>query len=612
MNLIKRTIRYLSPFKGNIILIFLFNLLYSLFSLFSLTMVIPFLSVLFGESERITVKPELAFNSESIINTFYYYMGNVIESNGPVRTLFLVALFMIVFSLFSNLFRYLAIYCVAPIRAGIIKNIRKEIYHKLIILPLSFFSQFKRGDIINRFGTDVQEVEWSVVATLQTFCRDPFLLLIYLITLCMINIKLTVITLIILPLSGLIITFVGRYIKRYSARAQEVLGKLSSKFEEAIGGLRIIKAYNAIEHASGKFENENKYFSRVNTKLYRVNELGSPLIEFLSILSLTLILLIGSRFVLDDPNFKGGLFIMYIIVFARMLPPAKQLVTAHYTIQKGMASAKRIYQVLDSEEKIMEAEEPVEIKNFADRIDYQDVSFSYQENNTVHSNPDVLKNITFSIKKGDIIALTGPSGGGKSTLVDLLPRFYDITDGQILIDGMDIRQLKVRDLRDLFGIVNQDVILFHDTVFNNIAFGKKEVTKEEVIEAAKIAQAHDFIMEMEHGYNTIIGDRGLKLSGGQRQRLSIARTILKDPQILILDEATSALDAKSEYMVQQSLEDLIKGRTAIIVAHRLSTIRNADQILFIEDGQIKEQGTHAELMENKGSYYQFCSLQEIK
>jgi ATP-binding cassette, subfamily B, bacterial MsbA len=611
MKLFKRLIRYVFPFKGNIVLILLFNILYSIFSIFSLTMVVPFLSVLFGQTEKVAAKPEITLSIDSLTDTFYYYMGVIIERSGQISALIYIAVTMIILSFFSNLFRYLGQYCLAPIRAGILRSFRKDIYNKIIILPLSFYSDKKKGDVMNRIGSDVQEVEWSIISTIQTFCRDPFLMIVYLITLFSVSYKLTLVSLVVLPLSGYIIAVIGKSIKRNSVKAQQILGMLSSKYEEAISGLRIIKGYNAIDHASAAFKQENKIFSKINTKIYRVNDLGSPLIEFLSILSITVILLIGGKLVLFDPSMQGELLVMYLLVFARMIPPAKQLVAANYTIQKGMASAQRIYQIIDGEEVITELPDPVRIDTFKDRIEYKNVGFSYHENPLDDKNTEVLHGINITLKKGEVIALAGSSGSGKSTLVDLLPRFYDVSKGKIMVDGIDIKKYCISDLRELFGIVNQDVILFNDTVFNNIAFGKKDVTEEMVIEAAKIAQAHDFILEMENGYDTVIGDRGMKLSGGQRQRLSIARAILKNPQVLILDEATSALDNESEYLFQQALDTILKNRTAILIAHRLSTIRHTGQIFFVDNGRIVECGTHDELMHLKGAYYKFCLLQKM-
>lgn len=610
MKLFFRLFRHVFPYKLDIVFILIFNFLYSIFSIFSLSMVVPFLSVLFGQTEAVTVKPAFELSADFIINTFYYYMSLIIAAHGPVAALVYIAGTMVVLSFLSNLCRYMGMYFLADIRCGILKQIRSEIYHQLLILPLSFYSKQRKGDILNRMGADVQEVEWSVISTLQSICRDPFLIVVFLFALFSISAKLTLIALVVLPIAGYVIAVIGKSIKQKSVKAQQLLGHLSSIFEETISGLRIIKAYNAIDFMSEKFKDENHEFYQLNKKMYRINELGSPLIEFLSVAALMMILFLGGIFA-PESMFSGGLFVMYILVFARIIPPAKALVTSVYTIQKGMASAERIYEIIDGEEIIVEDKEPVHLKEFKERIEYQHVGFSYNDHQ-INGQYDVLNDVNFCLEKGKTIALVGASGAGKSTLVDLLPRFYDVSAGEIKLDGINIKRYKISDLRGIFGIVNQDVMLFNDTVFNNITFGMDNKSKEEVIEAAKIAQAHDFIMELENGYDTILGDRGMRLSGGQRQRISIARALLSNPQILILDEATSALDTESEYLFQQAIQGLLKDRTAVIIAHRLSTIRNADQILFVKDGHISEQGTHDELMQQKGDYYRFCTVQLMK
>lgn len=605
MKLLKRLVRYVFPFKKYVVFIFFAHILYSLFSLVSLSMVIPFLSILFKNVDKVAVKPEFSLSSESITNLFNYYMGNVIDTHGEITALIAVALSMIIFSFFSNMFRYLGLYFMAPIRAGFIKNLRKDIYKQMLILPLSYYAKERKGDIMNRIGSDVQEVEWSIVSMLQMLFRDPLLIVVYCGSLLIISPELTLIAVVLLPVSGYIIAFLGKKIKRNSIKAQAILGHLSSIFEETIGGLRIIKGYNAIDHASEKFRESNHYFYKLSKKIYIRTELGGPIVELMAILTLMVVLYIGGSLVLGENTLNGELFIFYILIFARLIPPAKSLVSCYYNIQKGLASAKRIYAVIDGEERILEVSDPISIQELKNKIEYKNVSFFYQDGN------EILKNINFSLQKGKNIALVGASGGGKSTLVDLLPRFYDATSGTILIDGIDSKLYKISELRNLFGIVNQDVILFNDTVYHNIAFGKKGISREAVIAAAKVAKAHDFIMEMENGYDTIIGDRGMNMSGGERQRISIARALLKNPEVLILDEATSALDAESEYLVQQAIEELLDKRTAIVIAHRLSTIRHADLILFIDNGEIIESGKHQELMDQKGSYYKFCCMQEM-
>lgn len=606
MKQFRRVLTYLRDFKINIVLIFFFNLCYAVFSVFSLSMVAPFLSVLFGNGTMVTERPELSLNANDILNTFYYYMGIIIHDYGQFYALVFIAITMIVSTLFSNLFRYLGLYANAPIRAGISKGLRRDVYHRLLILPLSFYNRQKKGDILNRIGSDVQEVEWSVVCSLQMFFRDPILVIVFLITLFSISYKLTFLTLIILPPAGILIAKIGKSIKKNSTEAQQILGRMTSAFDEAISGLRIIQGHTATDYADRRFRKMNDRFFVLNRRIFRKTEIGAPLVEFLCILALVIVLLLGGNFVVSDAAMTGEKLILFIVIFARIIPPAQSIVSSYYTIQKGMASADRIFRVIDEDEVIEEAKEPVSKKTFDDKIEYSHVHFSYRED----GNEEVLSDISFTLEKGKTVALVGASGSGKSTIVDLLPRFYDVKEGQILIDGIDIRKLKISDLRSIFGIVNQDITLFNDTVYHNIAFGKERVTREMVEAAAKTALAHDFIMEMTEGYDTVIGDRGMMLSGGQRQRLSIARAVLQNPQVLILDEATSALDTESEYIVQQSLQRLMEGRTTIVVAHRLSTIRRADEILFVQGGRIIERGNHDELIALGGEYAKFCALQE--
>lgn len=606
MKQFRRVLTYLRDFKINIVLIFFFNLCYAVFSVFSLSMVAPFLSVLFGNGTLVTERPELSLNANDILNTFYYYMGIIIHDYGQFYALVFIAITMIVSTLFSNLFRYLGLYANAPIRAGISKGLRRDVYHRLLILPLSFYNRQKKGDILNRIGSDVQEVEWSVVCSLQMFFRDPILVIVFLSTLFSISYKLTFLTLIILPPAGILIAKIGKSIKKNSTEAQQILGRMTSAFDEAISGLRIIQGHTATDYADRRFRKMNDRFFVLNRRIFRKTEIGAPLVEFLCILALVIVLLLGGNFVVSDAAMTGEKLILFIVIFARIIPPAQSIVSSYYTIQKGMASADRIFRVIDEDEVIEEAKEPVSKKTFDDKIEYSHVHFTYREDD----NEEVLNDINFTLEKGKTVALVGASGSGKSTIVDLLPRFYDVKEGQILIDGIDIRKLKISDLRSIFGIVNQDITLFNDTVYHNIAFGKEGVTREMVEEAAKTALAHDFIMEMTEGYDTVIGDRGMMLSGGQRQRLSIARAVLQNPQVLILDEATSALDTESEYIVQQSLQRLMEGRTTIVVAHRLSTIRRADEILFVQGGRIIERGNHDELIALGGEYAKFCALQE--
>lgn len=606
MEMLKRLLRYLLNYKSNIFLVVLAQLLYAVFSIFTLSMVVPFLSVLFGQVDQVAVKPEFSLTVRYIIDTFYYYMGVVIASNGQMSALFYIAGVMILLSFLSNLCRYMGMFWLAPIRSGILQDLRHDLYERILILPLSFYSEQRKGDIISRMGADVQEVEWSVFSSLQSLCRDPFLIVVFLVTLFAINVPLTIITLILLPVMGYVLAAIGRGIKKYSLKSQQLLGHMSSLFEETVGGLRVIKGYNAEDQAYEKFKNRNFQFYRLNKRVFRINELGAPLVEFLCILALLLISLTALVWLPSAATMKGTVFMLYFVVFARVIPPAKALVTTYYTLQKGMTAASRVYEIIDADEKICDCQDPMTIDTLKDSIEYKNVSFSYGEGQEQHQ---ALHHINLTIHRRQTIAVVGPSGGGKSTLVDLLPRFYDITDGELLLDGVPVNKYKISDLRSLFGIVNQDVILFNDTVYNNIVFGMENVTEEQVIAAAKIAQAHQFIMDMEDDYQTVIGDRGARLSGGQRQRISIARAILRNPEVLILDEATSALDNESEYSFQEALMPLVKTKTAIIIAHRLSTIRFADEIIFLKEGSIVERGSHDELMEMKGEYYHFYTAQ---
>jgi len=611
MDYLGRILNYLKNYKLQIALILLVQLLYAFFSIFTLTLLVPFLQVLFHQVEPVTVRPAFSFTPQYLIDTFYYYMNAVIEHHGQASALLFIAGTMILLSFLSNSCRYAGMYWLSHIRSGILFNIRDEFYRKLIRLPLSFYTEQRSGDMVSRMGADVLEVEWSIISSLLAICRDPFLIIAYLITLFTISVKLSLVTLVILPFMGLILSVIGKNIRNYSLRSQGLLGRMTSYFEEAVDGLRVIKGYNAQSYVSEQFRKENFQFYRLNKKIFRIKELGSPLIEFLCIFAALVISLIGLVAFPENFAAKGASFMLYFVVFARMIPPAKSLATTYYQMRKGLSAASRIYEVIDADEKIKDADNPKHINEFHNEITFKDVSFSYHDNVDDAEQCEVLRHVSFTLKKGETMAIVGPSGSGKSTLVDLLSRFYDIRFGEILIDGVPHNQYALQDLRGLFGIVNQDVFLFDDTIYNNLTIGVDHATEEEVVAAAKIAQAHDFIMELEDGYQTGVGNRGMRLSGGQRQRISIARAILKNPQIFILDEATSALDNESERLFQEALLPYIKHHTGIVIAHRLSTIRFADKILFLKDGQIEEMGSHAELMEKQGAYYRFYTAQQL-
>lgn len=609
MTLLKRLLRYLLNYKANIGLVLIANLLYAVFSIFTLTMLVPFLSVLFGQVQQVVARPSFTLSTGFFIDTFYYYMGVIVSQYGQMSALLYIAIVMVVLSLLSNFFRYLGMFWLAPMRSGILRDLRNDFYHKMLLLPISFYNKYQKGDIISRIGADVLEVEWSVYAALQSLCRDPFQIVIYVVVLFTISVKLALVSLVVLPLMGYLLALIGKRIKRYALRSQQLLGKMSSLFEEAVGGLRVIKGYNAVDHTFQRFRHQNFQFYRTTKKVFRISELGAPLIEFLCIMALLGITMVGLLWVPAESMGQGTAFMLFFVVFARLIVPAKALVSTYYTMQKGLTAATRVYVVIDADEQIVECNNPLSIKRLEKEIVFQDVSFSYRDVKDEES-CDVLHHINFRVKRGEVVAIVGPSGSGKSTLVDLLPRFYDVKFGQIRIDDKPIQQYRIADLRSLFSMVNQDVVLFNDTVYNNIVFGMDNVTEEQVIAAAKIAQAHQFIMEMEDGYQTQIGDRGMRLSGGQRQRLSIARTILRNPEVLILDEATSALDNESEFLFQEALIPFVKEHTAIIIAHRLSTIRFADKIMFVRDGKIVESGSHEQLMKLQCEYYRFYMAQQ--
>lgn len=611
MEYLGRILKYLKNYKLQIALILFVQFLYAIFSIFTLTLLVPFLQVLFGQVEPVTTQPAFSFSPKYVIDTFYWLMGTIIERHGQGSALLFIAGTMILLSFLSNACRYAGMYWLSHIRSGILFNIRDDFYRKLLRLPLSFYTEQRSGDMISRIGADVLEIEWSIISSLLALCRDPFLMIAYLITLFTISVKLSIVTLLIIPAMGVILSIIGKNIRNYSLKSQELIGRMTAYFEEAVDGLRVIKGYNAQDYVSEQFRKENFQFYRLNKKIFRIKELGSPLIEFLCIFTALVISLIGLVAFPESFAANGSLFMLYFVVFARMIPPAKSLATTYYQMRKGLSAAARIYEVIDADEQIKDMENPTHITDFQDTIQFKDVSFSYKNDISDAEACEVLKHVSFTLKKGETMAIVGPSGSGKSTLVDLLSRFYDVRFGQITIDGISLNQYALSDLRGLFGIVNQDVFLFDDTVYNNLTIGVESATEEQVIAAAKIAQAHQFIMELEEGYQTPIGNRGMRLSGGQRQRISIARAILKNPQIFILDEATSALDNESELLFQEALLPYIKQHTGIIIAHRLSTIRFADKILFLKEGQISEMGTHKELMEKQGEYYRFCNAQKM-
>jgi subfamily B ATP-binding cassette protein MsbA len=605
MQKIKQLLEYIRPYRKYAIWNIVFNVLSVLLSLASLTLIIPFLQLLFNQVELVGEMAPWSLNIKSLTHNFNYYLSRVIIEKGKLDALFLISGVVILLFFLRNLTRYLSMYLIAPLRSGVIRDIRNTLYDKVLILPLGYFTSQRKGDIISRISHDVMEVEWSIMNSLMMIFRDPITILLFVATLFIINPLLTIIALVTLPLTGLLINYIGKVLNRYALKGQKKLGALVAMIEESIHGVKIIKAFNTFKMMKQRFKVLNDSNTRLMNRVYRRRELANPLTEFLTVLVLAIIIWFGGQMVLGgNHHLSADVFMFYLAVFSQLIPPAKNLITAYYYIEKGFASLERVNEVLDAEEVILEKKDALSKTSFNESIDFEDVSFCYTDE-------PVLKNINLKLEKGKKIAIVGPSGAGKSTLVDLLPRFYDCTGGRILIDGIPLQSVKIDDLRSLFGIVAQETILFNDSIYNNIAFGYPDAKEEQVIQAAKKANAHDFIQEMEEGYMNNIGDRGGKLSGGQRQRISIARAILRDPPILILDEATSSLDTESESLVQQALDRILENRTAIIIAHRLSTLKIADEIIVINQGEIQERGTHEELMLHKGLYFKLYQLQVL-
>ena len=607
-----KILKYVIPYWGISAVSVLFNILSVLFSLASFAFFIPVLDILFNQTEKVfkvpaplTLNAFLTFDKDLLRDNFYYKINEVISTYGEQKALFYISIAIITLFFLKNLFRYLAMFFLAVVRNGVVKDLRNDLYRKILILPLSYFTEQRKGDIMARMTTDVQEVEWSIMTSLEMIFREPITIISFLITLFVISPMLTLFVLVLLPVSGFLIGRIGKSLKRTSEKGQKKMGVILSQIEETISGLRIIKAFNAIDFIDERFHKTNNEYTKIMTRLYRKRDLASPMSEFLGAVVMVIVIWYGGRMVLSsDSSISGSVFIVYLGIFSQLIPPAKSITQAIYNVQKGSASVDRIQQVLKAPEVIEEKPDAIHLDEFKSEIEYRDLSFKYE-------NEFVLKNINLRIKKGKTIAIVGASGGGKSTMVDLLPRFYDPSKGELLLDGINIKDYVISDIRKLMGIVTQESILFNDTVFNNIAFGKEDATEEEVIEAARIANAHDFIVKMEKGYRSTIGDRGTKLSGGQRQRLSIARAVLRNPQILIFDEATSSLDTESERLVQDALMKLLVNRTSIVIAHRLSTIQFADEIVVIEKGRLVERGTHSELLKQNGVYKKLYDLQSF-
>jgi len=593
-----RIARLILPYWPFALLNVFFNILSSVFSLFSFMMVIPFLRILFNQQYMVSEPMPFAFSSESIQHNLNYILGKIISQFGPSGALIGVCVFTVIVTLLKNVMLFMANYYMTSVRANVVRDIRNKLYKKILDLPLSFFSETRKGDIISKMTQDVQEIEISIMSSLEMVFRDPITIVLYLITLFVMNYKLTLFVIVLLPLSGLLIGRIGKNLRSSSRKGQRRMGLMLSAIEETLGGLRIIKGFNAEEMMLKKFHFINHLYNKLQKHLMRRRYLASPLSEVLGAIVLVTVMGFGGSLVLKgNAGFSSEMFIAYLVIFSQIINPAKSFSQAYFNIEKGIASAERIDSILDAEVTIKDPEKPVpEPVTLRSAIEFRNVSFRYDKE-------FVLKDISLKIEKGKTIAIVGRSGSGKSTLVDLLPRFIDPTSGEVLIDGIPVQQYRLKDLRNLMGIVSQEAILFNDTFFNNIAFGMPEATLDDVIAAAKVANAHDFIMDSPQGYFTSLGDRGGKLSGGERQRISIARAVLKNPPILILDEATSSLDTESERLVQDAIENLMQNRTSIVIAHRLSTIKHADEIIVMDEGRIVERGRHEELLKIKNGLY---------
>lgn len=605
MKSIARIFTYLKPYRGGAFFNILFNILTALFSILSMVLLKPFLDILFPQDNPAPLPSsgDKGWMNE-LVSNFNQILVDYIAANGKPAGLFLVCGILVGCFFGKNLFRYLSLFVMAPVRNGIERDLRQAVFDKLLSLPLSYFSEERKGDLMSRLSADVKEVQWSVLRSLETLVRSPITLLGSLFVMFYISPRLTLFSFGLFLFVGLIIGQIGRVLRKNSAKAQASLGRILSLIEEAIGGLRVVQAFRAEPYIAEKFDEENLYYLGVSNRIQRRKDLSSPLTEFLGICVIAALLLYGGHLVFSG-QFEASTFVTFILMFYNIIDPAKAFATAMYDIQKGRAAADRLQQILSAKVLIENTSEALSIKTFESTLVVENLSFSYNGQDTV------LQSVNFTLEKGKTIALVGVSGSGKSTLADLLPRFYDPAEGAIYVDGENIKNYYLSDLRALFGIVSQDAVLFNDTIYNNIVFGMEKVSPEMVEEAARIAHAHDFILQSENGYQTMIGDRGMKLSGGQRQRLTLARAILRNPAILLLDEATSALDSESEQAVQAALADVLQSRTAIVIAHRLSTIQHADLILVMQEGHIVERGTHSELLAANGVYKKLVALQRV-
>ncbi len=608
MNYFKKIFRFAKPYYKYAYLNIFFNILYALFSAVSFVALIPMLTVLFNEDQPIFKKPVYhgITGIKDYLNDYMsYFITTTSASEGKQYVLAVMIVGIISIFLLKNLFNYWAMYFITFLRNGVLKDIRNEMYKKTVELPLSFFSEKRKGDLISRLSSDVLEIQFSFLSVLEVAVREPLTIIFTIFMMLMISAELTIFVFIFIPVSGFVISAVGKSLKKQSDQAQQEQGNFSSIVEETLGGLKVIKGFNSEDFFKDKFNTSTKRFYHLSNKILNRQNLSSPMSEFLGILVIGILLIYGGNLVLVDKSLSGAAFISYIALAYGVLTPAKAISKASYSIKKGNAAAERVLEILEEENPIVSKQGSVQKNIFEDSISIEGVSFQYEEEK-------VLKNFTLKIPKGQTVALVGQSGSGKSTIANLLTRFYDVNEGSIKIDGTDLRDFDLKSLRGLLGLVTQDSILFNDTIKNNLLLGNQNATDEEVIEALKIANAYEFVKDLPEGIDTNIGDSGNKLSGGQKQRLSIARAVLKNPPIMILDEATSALDTESERLVQQALENMMKNRTSVVIAHRLSTIQKADRIVVLKKGKIVEQGTHDELIDQDGTYSKLVAMQSFE
>lgn len=607
MRIFLRIISYARNISQKLALFFLFSILGIIFGAFNIVLVMPMLKVLFKQGTTAAVVPDLpsfTLSADYVITVFNHFFLGIIRDNGQLDALLFVCGLIVACVILANVFRYLERVMATKIRADLVKNIRMDIFKSVTKLHIGYFNNERKGDLISRFTNDVQEMENAVMSSLKAVLKEPITIIVYFLILFTISAKLTLFTLLVLPLTGGVLAEIIKRLKRQATKTQESLGRIVNILDETFSGMRVVKAFNARNYILRKMDEESTYYRKVSKSMSYKNEMASPVSEILGVLIIAGIIFFGGNMVLsDESTLQPEVFLGFLAIFSMIIQPAKEFSNGITALQRGTASAKRIFTLIDTQPLIENKANAVILKSFEKSIIFKNVNFAYDADL-------VLKNINLSVEKGKTVALIGPSGGGKSTLADLVPRFYDPTAGEVCIDDISLRDYEIESLRKQMGVVTQESILFNDTIFNNIAFGMPDVSEDAVMQAAKIANAHDFIVQTEHGYQTRIGERGSKLSGGQRQRISIARAVLKNPPILILDEATSALDSESEKLVQEALFNLMKNRTSLVIAHRLSTIQHADEIVVIQDGQIAERGTHDQLIQLRGQYWKLSTIQK--